>query len=103
LVSGNLAHAPQQLDKLLSTTVALPKLLALARGDDPYFGARLLDKLLLGSYEPGAPKGFVVSKEDEYRRVYDEEPLEDEAPWEFHAYDVEGLPTALRNTFVRHG
>jgi 5-methylcytosine-specific restriction endonuclease McrBC GTP-binding regulatory subunit McrB len=51
-------------------------------------------KLLLGSYEPGAPKGFVVSKEDEYRRVYDEEPLEDEAPWEFHAYDVEELPAS---------
>jgi 5-methylcytosine-specific restriction endonuclease McrBC GTP-binding regulatory subunit McrB len=60
-------------------------------------------KLLLGSYEPGAPKGFVVSKEDEYRRVYEEEPLEDEAPWEFHTYDVEELPTALRDTFVRRG
>jgi 5-methylcytosine-specific restriction protein B len=60
-------------------------------------------KLLLGPYEPGVPKGFVLSMEDEYRRVYDEDPLEDEAPWEFHVYDAEELPTALRNTFVRRG
>jgi 5-methylcytosine-specific restriction protein B len=58
-------------------------------------------KLLLGPYEPGAPRGFVVSMEGEYRRVYGEEPLEDEAPWAFHAYDAEELPLALRNTFVR--
>jgi 5-methylcytosine-specific restriction protein B len=60
-------------------------------------------KLLLGPYEPGEPRGFVLSLDGEYRRVYDEDPLEDEAPWEFHVYDAEELPTALRNTFVRRG
>lgn len=59
-------------------------------------------RLLLGTREPAASKGFVCFMDQEYRRVYDEEPLEDEAPWEFHKYDAEELLTALRNTFVPH-
>ena len=39
----------------------------------------------------------------EYRRVYGEEPLEDEAPWEFHEYPDDQLEEALRNTFVTTG
>jgi len=57
-------------------------------------------KLLLGVYRSDVPKGFVVSLDDEYRRVYEEAPLEDEAPWEFHEYADHQLLDALRNTFV---
>jgi hypothetical protein len=57
-------------------------------------------KLLLGVYKPNVPKGFVHSLESEYRRVYGEDPLKDEAPWEFHEYPDDQLVEALRSTFL---
>jgi len=60
-------------------------------------------KLLLGACNPEVPKGFVYSLESEYRRVYGEDPLEDEAPWEFHEYAEHQLKEALRNTFLTTG
>ena len=60
-------------------------------------------KLLLGVYNGAIPRGFVESLDSEYRRVYGEDPLEDEAPWEFHFYPENELLEALRNTFLTYG
>ncbi|CAA9340441.1 MAG: hypothetical protein AVDCRST_MAG93-6632, partial [uncultured Chloroflexia bacterium] len=60
-------------------------------------------KLLLGVCNPDVPKGFVHSLESEYRRVYGEDPLEDEAPWEFYEYPDHQLIDVLRNTFLTEG
>ena len=57
-------------------------------------------KLLLGICNPDVPKGFIDSLESEYRRVYGEDPLEDEAPWEFHEYPDHQLIETLSNTFL---
>ncbi len=60
-------------------------------------------KLLLGACHPDAPTGFVHSLESEYRSVYGEDPLEDEAPWQFHEYPDDQLIEVLRNTFLTAG
>ena len=57
-------------------------------------------KLLLGVYESEVPTGFVESLDHEYKQVYGEDPLEDEAPWEFYHYQEDQLLAALRNTFL---
>lgn len=60
-------------------------------------------KLLLGVYNGEMPQGFGESLVGEYREVYGEDPLEDEAPWEFHTYTEDELLEALRNTFLTAG